>query len=695
MFKATAKLFITLLLSTLLITSNALSFHKDGKYVDEINADEGVKKKDVKSAYCTSQVETKEIILEDFTLEKEVIVDNEKESETKSSSEAKTPQETRDEWDKKKEQEKKENETIIVTNWIKKKLFIFESYHSSKEEKAPAVLNISILKDMKKIDSDTSIEELLSYYCLQPATAEARKFKFSKNSDIAKLYEQIAKINGYIDDENGKFYYIDENGKGDRNSSIQGEIFDAAKINIDVGVPLIYSEAHFIHVERERLKKEKIKAEEDAERKAEAAARAEEEKKWIAENKPPLLKKIDAKISKYDEQIKKINSDYDKLKISHENFQKYFNEKLLEVEDFLDLVDVGQKQIKDIAIELKKAKREYLDSKILDDFKSKFKSTNKVEGKNYENYNKLVKLRNAIVESKKKKHFNEGRTTSKGTKIDGFYTQWENRTTEELNDEQQGNIGALNDEIAKAKQNIINNIDSLKTEIERLEEELSNEFPIMEVVIGFLIFLAVIGFGVYVYLQNKKIKEIRDDADKKVGYLKSDLEGKFRDTSEQIKKAGRRGQQQTSETQAPVVEKPQTQEEIIANKYDELVFDYNEALEDFSKVAGFKQKWHGLALSKKPRQEGTKTVLINSSRAFEKAEIWCVTFSEKYFAFPGSTVKSNMATYMNMDFMKAGQDFKGVFSISEGSSYSTEAAVLRRGGAGFVVERVGKLVFPN
>ena len=80
---------------------------------------------------------------------------------------------------------------------------------------------------------------------------------------------------------------------------------------------------------------------------------------------------------------------------------------------------------------------------------------------------------------------------------------------------------------------------------------------------------------------------------------------------------------------------------------------------------------------------------------FEKAGIWCVNFSDKYFAFPGSTVKSNMATYMNMEFMKAGQDFKGIFSISEGSSYSTEPAVLRRGGAGFVVERQGKLIFPN
>jgi hypothetical protein len=54
-----------------------------------------------------------------------------------------------------------------------------------------------------------------------------------------------------------------------------------------------------------------------------------------------------------------------------------------------------------------------------------------------------------------------------------------------------------------------------------------------------------------------------------------------------------------------------------------------------------------------------------------------------------------MATYMNMEFMKAGIDFKGIFSISEGSSYSTEPCVLKRGGAGFSVERVGKIIFPN
>ena len=54
-----------------------------------------------------------------------------------------------------------------------------------------------------------------------------------------------------------------------------------------------------------------------------------------------------------------------------------------------------------------------------------------------------------------------------------------------------------------------------------------------------------------------------------------------------------------------------------------------------------------------------------------------------------------MATYMNLDFEKAQRDFKGVFLIASGSSYSTEPCVLRRGGAGFVVERVGKLTFPQ
>ena len=54
-----------------------------------------------------------------------------------------------------------------------------------------------------------------------------------------------------------------------------------------------------------------------------------------------------------------------------------------------------------------------------------------------------------------------------------------------------------------------------------------------------------------------------------------------------------------------------------------------------------------------------------------------------------------MATYMNLDFERASREFKGVFSISTGTNYTCEPSVLRKGGAGFVVERAGKIVFPT
>ena len=351
-----------------------------------------------------------------------------------------------------------------------------------------------------------------------------------------------------------------------------------------------------------------------------------------------------------------------------------------------------QKQIKDTALELKKAQRVHLNSNILDDFKSKFKSTKKVKGNHYDNYDKLENLRVAVNKSEKKRHFEKGGIIFKKV---GFFTQWERLENVELNDKQQSKIDTLSKEIAEAEKNIANNIDTLIVKIQTLQEELSNKYPYKEIGIGFVIFLIICGVGYFVYDTTQKRKREKDEAESKIASLKSDIEGKFKDTSEQIKRAGRGGvaQQQKTPTQEP--EKPKTQEEIIASKYDDLLSDYRDSLDDFSKVAEFKQKWNGLALSRKERQDGTKTILINSTRAFEKAEIWCVNFSDKYFAFPGSSVKSSMAAYMNMDFEKASRDFKGVFAISSGSSYSTEPAVLRRGGAGFVVERQGKLIFPN
>ena len=664
MFKTSVKLFIAILLSILLINSNSIAFHKEGNSEKDIPIIEGIKKKDIQSEYCTVQIE-------------------------KYSKARKT---------KKKEQEKTEEKSEEQELEIADEQFYkIISYHSKEAKEAPKELDFSILKN--KINKNTyigpisTIEDLLGYYCVQEIPLDG-KIKIFKKGDT-KLYDEIAIINGY----------------SGRTSQIEGPIYDKGKISLAIeGKSLIYAKAQFIFNEEKRLKAKAKKDEADrkAKEKADKIAKEKREKEqkrerdWIAENKPPLIKKIKSKIQEFDDKITKYNNTVNALIISHENFSKYFNEKYNEIEDLLDLVDVGQKEIKDKAIELKKAKREYLNDNILKDINSKFKKIKKKKSKEFKIYKEIKVLYDEVEGSKKQKHFEKGYRSKFWTKkMPGFFVQWDRLSNRDLDiDKFFEKIDDINSDMNSAEDDILQQIDTLQLEIQNLEEELANEWPIREIVIGIIIFLVICVGGYFIYDSGQKRKREKEEAESKIASLKDDLEGKLKNTSDQIKSVSRTAarSQQTSldnKVPKPIQEQPKTPEEIIAEKYDELVSDYKEVLEDFSKVAAFKQKWHGLALSRKERQDGTKTILINSTRPFEKAEIWCVTFSEKYFAFPGSTVKSNMATYMNLDFEKAGRDFKGVFAVSSGSSYSTEPSVLRRGGAGFVVERIGKIIFPN
>ena len=635
MYKSFKTLSITIFL-ILLIGSNAFAFHKNGPSLKSIDKNEGDKKKIYQIKFCTQDVNERKIL-------------NEKNSE-------------------------KEDEDN--TNKVEKKtIFKINSYHSDKFQNVSDTLDFSILKNKIKknryVGKQTSIENLLSFYCVQekPTEGKPKVFKISQNSSVAKLYDQIAVING----------------REDRKSEIGEDIFISGKISLAVeNTNLIYSKAQFIIDEERRIEKEKKK-------KAEANKKAQEEKNWIAANKQPLLDEIDKKINGFDDQIAKVNNDYKQLKIDYEGFKIYFKEKTIEVEDKLEDVDRSKSELKEKAKELRSAKREFLSENILDDFKTKFNSTKRIKSKNFPNYKDLEKLRDDVAKGKKKRQFTK--------KNKGFFDRWEILKTSKLNIKQQDKINALSGEIKQANSNIQNNINNLILEIDSLEEEFGSQLPWNLIIIGIVVLIIIIGVGTYVYLNNRRIQKLQEEADKKVGSLKSDLEGRLKDTSEQIKSVGRAaaktGQAGASQQDQVVEEKPLTQEEIIAAKYDELVSDYREALDDFAKVAKFKQKWNGLALSRKERQDGTKTILVSSPRAFEKADIWCVTFSDKYFAFAGSTVRSNMATYMNLDFEKASREFKGVFSISTGTNYTCEPSVLRKGGAGFVVERAGKIVFPT
>ena len=68
------------------------------------------------------------------------------------------------------------------------------------------------------------------------------------------------------------------------------------------------------------------------------------------------------------------------------------------------------------------------------------------------------------------------------------------------------------------------------------------------------VLLIICGIGYFVYDTSQKRKREREESESKIASLKSDFEGKLKDTSEQIRKAGRRGQTQSPTTSPEPVE---------------------------------------------------------------------------------------------------------------------------------------------
>jgi len=437
-----------------------------------------------------------------------------------------------------------------------------------------------------------------------------------------------------------------------------------------------------------------IEAKIEEERKRQAAIAAEAAKKWVKKNKPILLKKVKAKINEYDKKIKKINVDFDRLDAALKQYLNTFDFAKDGVEETFNIT--GNKSNKDIKEKLKlltQKKKSLLNESKITNFELEYEEIFERIGtlKELDNYKNIIKLKKKIDQETKSKN-----------KIKGYEEDFKSLKSKKLGSNKlKDDIVQLNEKITKEENLIKSSVISLKEEIDILDAELSEKDPfdvVIRIAIYVIIFLIVLGLIVYLILQNRKMNQMNlasRSNESKFGKL----EDQIKDNAEKMRRAQhtRSRQEKTTLSSVPPQPKepPKTPEEITFGKYEEMIENYKEALDNFSKVAAFKQKWSGLALTRKERQDGTKTVLINSSRAFEKSEIWCMNFDDRYFALPGSSVKSNMAAYMNLDFEKAQRDFKGVFNITSGSNYFTEVALLRRGGAGFVVEKIGKLQFPQ
>ena len=603
------------------------------------------------------------------------------------------------------EQKKDDDTGELVFEEVDSPIMNVSGYHSSIEKKIVSPLKPSL--PSMNLDAEwgkVKLVEILKMYCLQDSTKE-RPSKF-KGSYLQEFYTQVAKDNGYFKKDSEEGDYNQKLLDGPEGDQI-------LKIGIIIKNPnaVWYVPDFLEEQEFENIKKEKA-----ATKKKEEKRKADERKKikkkgndqWISKNKQNYIDKFNKKLDEYESVITKLKTNRNKLINKYKEYVELEKKAKEDIEiAFDDLANLANQEIKDKKRQIRDDKKSFLSGVEITEYKERLKKIEKINFKKYKNYTSLKSLiKNADKSDKVQNFIGTDATkilgiTFKQSKI-GYIQEFNNIKDRDLgsgSEVDEKNIDKLIYDIDNQINNINKFIIKPVQELVALDDELGKKIDWPKYIIYFVIFLVLVGVIAVVIIQQRKMKDLKADADEKVGSLKSDLENKIKDTSEQIKTVGRTAaiaqESGIAPTPEPVQEIPKTPEEIISAKYDELVSEYKEALEDFSKVAAFKQKWNGLALSRKERQDGTKTILTNSNQAFEKSGIWCVNFDEKYFAFPGSTVKSNMATYMNMEFMKAGIDFKGIFSISEGSNYSTEPAVLRRGGAGFVVESNGKISFPN
>ena len=382
MFKITIKYLIAFLLSVLLINFNASAFHKEGNSEKHIKKTEGKTKKNIQSQYCAQQVE-------EFT--KTIEITN---PEKKKTDKEQTITERLEEIDK-------ENSEEILSEIKKETVFIVSSYHTSKIQEAPKELDFSVLKNKingnRYIGDKSTIETLLSFYCVQELLAEDKLKKFKSGSK--KLYDEIASINGY------------EN----RESKIDGPIFDTGIIFLSIEEKtLIYAKAQFILDEERRLRK---KAEDDAEnkriadekkaiKKAKEEALTEGNEQWISKNKQDYLDDFNKKLKEYESVISKLKAKRNGLIIQVTDFETLQLDATERVENSIDdLVNTANQEIKELRSEIRQEKKNLLKLSDLQAYKDELEKIEKIKFDDYARYKTLKSLIKKAKKSSKAKDF--------------------------------------------------------------------------------------------------------------------------------------------------------------------------------------------------------------------------------------------------------------------------------------------------
>ena len=550
----------------------------------------------------------------------------------------------------------------------KKKELVWKlsNYHEKESRKFESIYYVSRINLSLNVKPENTLKEVLDKLCIY----YEGKAKPSSNSDdsLKEIYLSIAKKNGLL-----------KEGKPNFNLPIEEALY---KNGIKIENPkLVYHAPDFLIKELQKLDNEKKNASLENIKK-------KNNEEWIKKNKQKIVDEVKDKKDKQDKIIKEIEEKLSNIQNQFTILESNYINTGKEIKKLFDLgiKNKNHEKITTIYSQLYELREEHFSNKLkISNFSSEL--------------SQIQKKINELKEDSKYKIISKELFDAKSSSNPEELKKIKERAKDTDNNIDTTPIDEALEEIAKNIKNYlktISEIHELKKKVIEIDQSIESKSIYLNILLYFLGGVIILGIGAFIYFQQKKISSLSLATDH-AGRKFNELKGEIRNTSEELQRVSAGEQstyRQTSDRQQFLEEKVKTVEEINTEKFDELVSDYREVLENFSKVIEFKQKWNGLALSRKERQDGSKTILINSSRVFEKSEIWCLSYNDKYFGFPGSSVKNNMATYMNLDFEKAQRDFKGIYSISTGTIYFADPCNLRKGGAGFIVEKMGKLVFP-
>ena len=341
------KILITFMLSVLLISSNALAFHKDGKSTSKKTdwtgdpKEKKIYQNKFKKNYCAFDADTKIIIGKaktDDTTGEPILGDDSKPIFEK---------------DIYKVNVKGYHSTEAISIGGKS-LFLFNGNINFDEHR----FNLSI-------GQNSTLKNLLDYFCVQDISKD-RPESF-KGSYLKDLYEEIAKDNGLLKSD----------GSGDFKKKIgQGDIYDqigAEGLLINNPNAVYYLPDNYLKEYDEYVAK-KTKEEKAAKK---TAAKKQGNEAWISEHAQNWIDKITTKINEYDIQIEKSQNNLSKVKSLIEEYKSQFNNLLDKTNEVFEDVDITKKEVKEKRKEVRDLKKEILNQEKLKELESKYSKVKK------------------------------------------------------------------------------------------------------------------------------------------------------------------------------------------------------------------------------------------------------------------------------------------------------------------------------